>query len=210
MYLCVARSVTGSLKTLSLFSDTTPTTSGLPDYVRYTIAGVITAILLIGAICGCVCCCRKLCPKTASLKTVAKSEMKRNLVIVNTNKPKKVKVPMKKKRTSKYGDNKVSIDSPKFPLAGPGINPVAPPFPLDLKDVKSGEKPADTSIQLPPAKEKKVKDPKPDNVSTSAIKVITNTHDHVSLTPLDPDVPVDYSTIPPPFDYKDPWQLAKD
>jgi hypothetical protein len=136
--------------------------------------------------------------------------MKRNLVIVNTNRPKKVKVPMDKKRVSKYGNNKVSVDSPKFPLAGPGINPVAPPFPLDLKDAKSGEKSPDASTHLPPAKEKKVKDPKPDSVSTSAIKVITNTHDIVPLTPFDPDAPIDFSTIPPPFDYKDPWQLAKD
>lgn len=64
-------------------------------------------------------------------------------------------------KRSKYG-NKVTIDDPKFPLAGPGITPVAPPFPLDLKDKVVGEKSTDTPKTLPPIKEKKVRKPKKD------------------------------------------------
>ncbi|XP_062615020.1 deleted in malignant brain tumors 1 protein-like [Saccostrea cucullata] len=183
--------------------------SGLPDYVRYTIAGVITSALLIAAICFCVCCCRKLCPKTASLRMAAKSEMKRNLILVNTNKPKRIKMPMKNKRKSKYGDNKVSAEPPKFPLAGPGINPVAPPFPLDLKDVKTGEKSTDVPNRLPPRKEKKIKEPKPKSLS-DAEKDKNDSHGNDSVASFDPNAPIDFSTIPHPFDYKDPWQLAKD
>lgn len=183
-----------------LISDDT-SSSGLPDYVRYTIAGVFTAIFVIGTLCLCVCCCRKLCPKTASLKSVAKSDMKRNLILTNTNKPKTIKVPRKKMKRSKYG-NKVTIDDPKFPLAGPGITPVAPPFPLDLKDKVVGEKSTDTPKTLPPIKEKKVRKPKKDKAERIQSDGLS---EDSSATILDHDSPIDFATIPPPFEYKAPF-----
>lgn len=159
----------------------------------------------------CVCCCRKLCPKTASLKTVAKSDMKRNLILTNTNKPKTIKVPRKRDKKPKYG-NRVTIDDPKFPLAGPGIVPVAPPFPLDLKNKTIEDNPYNPSVSskhLPPIKEKKVKKSKKDRKSAGSDRVKSQSDDS-TLSFLDPSCPINFSSLPPPFDYKDPWQLAKD
>ena len=156
----------------------------------------------------CVCCCRKLCPKTASLKTVAKSDMKRNLILTNTNKPKTIKVPRKRDKKPKYG-NRVTIDDPKFPLAGPGIVPVAPPFPLDLKNKTIEDNPSVSSKHLPPIKEKKVKKSKKDRKSAGTDRVKSQSDDS-TLSFFDPSCPINFSSLPPPFDYKDPWQLAKD
>lgn len=127
--------------------------------------------------------------------------MKRNLILTNTNKPKTIKVPRKKMKRSKYG-NKVTIDDPKFPLAGPGITPVAPPFPLDLKDKVVGEKSTDTPKTLPPIKEKKVRKPKKDKAERIQSDGLS---EDSSAIILDHDSPIDFATIPPPFEYKAPF-----
>lgn len=110
-------------------------------------------------------------------------------------------MPRNKKKRSKYG-NKVTIDDPKFPLAGPGINPVAPPFPLDLKDKVVGENSTDIPKTLPPIKEKRVRKPKKDKAERIQSDGLSKDS---SATSLDHDYPIDFATIPPPFEYKDPF-----
>lgn len=129
---------------------------GLFDYVCYMIVGVFIVIFVIGMLCFCVCCCRKLCFKIVSLKLVVKLDMKRNLIFININKLKIIKVLCKKMKWFKYG-NKVIIDDFKFFLVGLGIILVVLLFFLDLKDKVVGEKFIDILKIFLLIKEKKVR-----------------------------------------------------
>lgn len=136
---------------------------GLFDYVCYMIVGVFIVIFVIGMLCFYVCCCRKLCFKIVSLKLVVKLDMKRNLILININKLKIIKVLCNKKKWFKYG-NKVIIDDFKFFLVGLGINLVVLLFFLDLKDKVDGEKLIDILKIFLLIKEKKVRKLKKDKV----------------------------------------------